>query len=244
MSAGTRCAFLLLQLVCIYGNDFLHRWRACQAASGFCVATRLQQRSRAATPSLDRKGCAWRPLLAAVLAVAADFRACDGDLDAAVALDLALELLEQPALELAHFAAAQAGDVDVVAGPVTFVVVLVATDMEQVQLVDQAVALEQIERAVHSDAVHARINLLRVPQDGASVEVPLGVIHHGEQHTPLPGETHAAAFERGFQAARLGVSVDTLASRNAPSQGCGHLSFPYRAARDRRAHDPERAVNG
>src|SRR5712691_9037337 len=77
------------------------------------------------------------PLLAAGVAVAADFGAGDGDLDAAVALDLVLELLEQAALELAHLAAAQASDVDVVAGAVAFVVVLVAADVQQIELVDQ-----------------------------------------------------------------------------------------------------------
>ncbi len=45
-------------------------------------------------------------LLAAGVAVAADFGAGDGDLDAAVALDLVLELLEQAALELAHLTSA------------------------------------------------------------------------------------------------------------------------------------------
>src|SRR2546422_3099887 len=96
---------------------------------------------------------AGRGLLPAGGAVAADFGAGDGDLHATIALDLTLKLLKQAALELADFTAAQASDVDVVAGAVAFVVVLVAADVQHVQLVDQAVALEQVQGAIHSDEI-------------------------------------------------------------------------------------------
>src|SRR6266852_4149207 len=155
------------------------------------------------------------PLLAAGVAVAADFGAGDGDLDAAVALDLVLELLEQAALELAHLATAQASDVDVVAGAVAFVVVLVAADVQQVELVDQPVALEQIESPIDGDAVHPRVDALRPAEDGAGIEVPLGAIHHLQQDAPLASQPHTAVFERRLQLARPGIGVDSFARGNA-----------------------------
>src|SRR5437899_11520815 len=116
---------------------------------------------------------AGRGLLPAGVAVAADFGAGDGDLHATIALDLALKLLKQAALELADFTAAQASDVDVVAGSVAFVVVLVAADVQQVHLVDRAVPLEKFKCAIHSDAVPARVNLLHRGEDETRLDVAL-----------------------------------------------------------------------
>src|SRR5262249_31633468 len=121
-------------------------------------------------------------------AVAADLGARDGDLDAAISLDLALELLEQPALAFAYLSAARA---------MTFVVVLVPADVQQVELVNQTMALQQVERAIDRDAVHPRIHPPRASQDGAGVEMSLGTIHHFEQHAPLARQAHAALFESG-----------------------------------------------
>src|SRR5262249_24829109 len=144
-------------------------------------------------------------------AVAADLGARDGDLDAAISLDLALELLEQPALEFAYPSAAQAGNVDMIARAMTFVVVLVPADVQQVELVNQTMALQQVERAIDRDAVHPRIHPPRASQDGAGVEMSLGTIHHFEQHATLARQAHAALFESGLEAPGPGVGIDALA---------------------------------
>ena len=83
-----------------------------------------------------------------------------------VLLDLTLELLKKLAFNLSHFPAAQACDVNVVARTMAFVVVPVAMDVEQVELVEQAVPLEHLERAVDGDAVNARIDFLRALENG------------------------------------------------------------------------------
>ena len=81
---------------------------------------------------------------AAVGAEAAYFGAGYCDFDAAVAGDLGFELLVEFAFEFADFAAADAGYVDVVARAVTFVEVAIASKMQQVEFVDQALAFQQI----------------------------------------------------------------------------------------------------
>ncbi len=73
--------------------------------------------------------------------MATDFEAGDQNMEVAVALDLAFDAVEEVALELLHLAAAQAGHVHVVALRATLVEVALALDVQQVELVDQAVAL-------------------------------------------------------------------------------------------------------
>ena len=100
---------------------------------------------------------------------------------------------------------------DVVAGTVAFVEVLVAAEVQEVELVDEAVALEQIEGAVDGDAMHAGIDFLGAFEDGAGVEVALGVVHDLEEDSSLAGEADAALFESGLQAAGALVGVDAFA---------------------------------
>ena len=78
---------------------------------------------------------------AAVGAEAAYFCAGHCDFDAAVAGDLGFQLLVEFAFEFADFAAADAGDVDMVARAVGFVEMAIAAEMQKIELVDQAVAL-------------------------------------------------------------------------------------------------------
>ena len=81
-------------------------------------------------------------LLAAILAVAAYFRAGQCDLDAAIVFDLFLQFFVELRLEFADLAAFQTGYMDVVAGAVAFVEVLVAAQVQEIKFVDKAVALE------------------------------------------------------------------------------------------------------
>jgi hypothetical protein len=81
---------------------------------------------------------------AAVGAEAAYFCAGYRDFYAAVSGDLGFELLVEFAFEFADFAAADAGYVDVVARAVAFVEVAIAAEMQEIELVYQAVALQEI----------------------------------------------------------------------------------------------------
>jgi len=124
-------------------------------------------------------------------------------------------------LEFADGATFQAGDVDVVAGAVAFVEVLAAAEVEQVELVDQAIAFQEINGAVDGDTVHVRVDFLGAVEDGAGVEVALGVVHDLEQDFSLAREAHAALCESCLQAAGALVGVDAFAGGDSMC-GYGH----------------------
>ena len=110
---------------------------------------------------------------------------------------------------------------DVIARPVAFVEMLVAAHAEQVELIDQAVALEQIQGPVHRHAVHARIELLRALQNRSGIQVALGVVHDLEQNFPLARQAHAALFQGRLQAAWAFMRVDALSGGDSMC-GSGH----------------------
>jgi hypothetical protein len=163
-----------------------------------------------------------RKLLAAVFAVAADFGAGHRDFDIAILLDLLLQFFVEVGFKFAHFAAFQAGDVDVVPKAVAFVEVLVAAEVQQVELIDEAVALEQIEGAVDGDAMDAGIDFLGPFENGAGVQVAFGVVHDLEQDFSLACKAHAALFESGLQAAGPLVCVNPFAGGDAMCRCGGH----------------------
>ena len=94
---------------------------------------------------------------AAVGAEAAYFGAGNRDFDAAVAGDLALQLFVEFAFEFADFAAADAGDVDVVARAMAFVEMAVAAEVQEIELVNEAMTLQEIQRAIDGYARDSRI---------------------------------------------------------------------------------------
>src|SRR6266403_1145123 len=75
-------------------------------------------------------------LLQALRAVAPDFRAGNRDFHVEIARDLFLQLFVQAALEFAHFPASQASHMNVIPRPMRFVVMPVAAQMQQIQLVN------------------------------------------------------------------------------------------------------------
>ena len=117
-------------------------------------------------------------------------------------LDLTLQLLKQPAFNFPYLSAAQAGDVNVIARTMAFVIVLVAADVEQVKLVNQAEPLEHIQSAVDGDAVNAGIDFLGAIENGAGVQMLLGVIHHFEEDAALASDANPALGESGLKTAR------------------------------------------
>ncbi len=161
-----------------------------------------------------------RKLLAAIFAVAAYLGAGHRDFDIAILLDLLLQFFVEAGLEFAHLAAFQAGDVDVVAQAVAFVKVLVAAEVQQVELIDEAVALQQIEGAVDGDAMDAGIDFLGPFENGAGVQVAFGVVHDLEQDFSLAREAHTTLFESGLEAAGPLVCVNPFAGGDAMC-GCG-----------------------
>jgi len=159
---------------------------------------------------------------AALGAIAADFRADHGNLDSAVALDLPLQLLEEAAFEFPHFAAAEAGNVDMIARCMALIEVPVAAEMEQIELVNEPVALQQINRAVNGDAVDAGIEPLRPAENVAGIEMPPRRFHHLEKHAALAGQPDPARGKLLLQPAGRLISIDALPAGNTMCWGRDH----------------------
>jgi hypothetical protein len=154
-------------------------------------------------------------LAAAIFADAADFGAGYGDFHAAIVGDLTFQLLEEVGFKFADFAAAQAGDVDVVARAVGFVIMLIAAEMQEIEFVDQAMALQEIERAIDRDAMDAGIDALGALEDFIGCEVALGAIHHLEEDAALAREAHAFFYQRFFEAAGARINVNAFSGTDA-----------------------------
>ena len=111
-------------------------------------------------------------------AIPANLGARNRNLDPRILGDLILQLLEKIALHFADLPAPQTRNVNMIARPMTFVVMPVAMNMQQIELIKQAHLLEHFQGAVNRDAVNSRIDLLRALEDGIRSQVPLGLVHH------------------------------------------------------------------
>ena len=150
-----------------------------------------------------------------LVADAADFGAGDGDLHFEVAGDLFLELLVEAGFKFADFATAEAGDMDMVARAVGFVVVAVAAEMEEVELVNEALALEEINGAIDGDEMDFGVDLLGALEDLVHVEMLFGIVHNLEDDAALAGKPDAAFAENDLEAARSIGGIEAFATRDA-----------------------------
>jgi hypothetical protein len=125
---------------------------------------------------------------------------------------LLLELFIEARLKFAHFTAAKTGHVDVVSGTVSFVVVAVAAEVQEVEFVDETLTLEEIDGAVHGDHVDFGIDLLGAFQDLVDVEVLFGGVHDLKDDAALAGQADAALAEGVLQVAGGFRGVDAFAA--------------------------------
>jgi hypothetical protein len=144
-------------------------------------------------------------------------------------LDLALQFFKQAAFHLSNLTATQTCDVNVIARTVTFVVVLVAANMEQVQLVNQAELLQHIQSAIDRDAVDAGINFLGALEDGPGVQVLLGIVHYFQQNAALACDADSAFGKGGLKTAGPGMGVQSFAAGYTMSVRERHLRLQLRA---------------
>jgi hypothetical protein len=151
----------------------------------------------------------------AVVADAADLGAGDGDLHFEVAGDLFFQLFVEAGFEFADLAAAEAGDVDVVARAVCFVVVAVAAEVEEVELVDEAFFFEEVDGAVDGDEVDGGVHFLGASENLIDVEVLFGGVHDFEDDAALAGEANSLFAESFLQAAGGFGGIDAFAGRDA-----------------------------
>src|SRR5579864_1539507 len=139
---------------------------------------------------------------AAVRTVSANFQTAHDDVKPAIALDLSFQAIEQFAFQFHDFSAAQAGHVNVVTLRTALVKMLLALHVHQVELVDQAIALQQLERAVHGDLVNSGIDSPRLGQDLGRVQMLLCGFHHAENSSPLVGEPKSVRDQGCLQTPR------------------------------------------
>jgi hypothetical protein len=151
----------------------------------------------------------------AIVTDAADFGAGDGDLHGEVAGDLFLELFVEAGFEFADFATTEARDVDMIAGAVRFVVVTVAAEMEQVELVDEAVLFEEIDGAVDGDEMDFIVEFLGAFEDLVHVEMLFGGVHDLEDGAALTGQANAFVTEGLLEMAGGLGGVDAFTGRDA-----------------------------
>jgi hypothetical protein len=139
-----------------------------------------------------------------------------------VAGDLLFELFIEARLEFADFAAAEAGDVNVVAGAMGFVVVAVAAEMEKVELVDEAFFFEEIDGAVNGDEVDGRVLFLCALENLIDIEVLLGGVHDFEDDAALTGEADSLFAQSFLKMAGGFGGVDAFAGGDAMCGRGGH----------------------
>jgi hypothetical protein len=165
--------------------------------------------------------------LSAVRAEAADFGPGDRNFEVAIERDLFLQLFVELALEFANLAAANAGDMDVVAGAMAFVEMAMSAEMQQIEFVDQTELLEQFEGAINSDARDFWVDLLRAFENFSRIEVPRSTFDYLKQDTALARQTNATGTKFALKTAWWFVNVDAFAGRNAMCR-CGCHGMVHR----------------
>jgi len=158
----------------------------------------------------------------AIVADAADLGSRDGDLDVAVRGNLLFKLLVKARFEFANLAAAETGDMDMVARAVGFVVVAVAAEVEEIELVDETFLFEEVDGSVDGDQMDFGIDFLCALEDLVDVEVLLGGVHDLQDDAALPREANTALAEGVLEMSGGFGGVDAFAARNTTGWGGSH----------------------
>jgi len=120
-------------------------------------------------------------------------------MELAIALDLSFEPVEKIAFEFRNLPAAQASHVNVISLRTSFVKMFLPLHVHQIQLVDQPVALQQAQGAVHRDPVNLGIEPTRTPQELAGVKMLLGGLDDAENSAALASHAQPARHQFGLQ---------------------------------------------
>jgi len=115
--------------------------------------------------------------------------------------------------------------VNVIAGAVAFVVVTIASEVEEIEFVDEALFFQEIDGAIDGDEVDSGVDFLGAGQDLVDVEMLFGVVHYLEDHAALAGHADAAFGEDLLESAGGFGGVETFTGGGAVGwRGC-HESF-------------------
>ena len=106
-----------------------------------------------------------------------------------------------------------------------FVVVPVAAQMQQIQLVNQALFFKKVNRAVDGNEVNAGVDFLCSREYLIHVQMLLSVVHHLQDDPPLPRHSNAASCCRLLKLAGCFRGVEALTGGNPVGWRCSHLLF-------------------
>ena len=102
---------------------------------------------------------------------------------------------------------------------VAFVVVAMPAQMEQIEFVDQSLAFQQVERAIHRYARDVLVDRLRVTKDFLGVHVARRRFHHLQHHAALARQPDAALAQLALETPVRFLLVDALARRDSMWSG-------------------------
>jgi len=138
----------------------------------------------------------------ALRAIAADLQPRNHDMEVAVPLNLAFEAVKQVAFELDDFSAAQARHMNVIALRASLIVVLLALHVHQIKLINQSMPLKQAESAIDGYTIDLGIDLSRMAQNLARVQMLLCSLYHAQNGAALACHAQSARHQFGLQTSR------------------------------------------
>jgi hypothetical protein len=148
--------------------------------------------------------------LSAGSAETTDFGARNRDFEVAIEGNLLLQILVKLAFEFAYLAAANAGDMNMIARAMALIEVPMTAEVKQVELVDQAQFLEHFEGAIYGDARDRRIDFLGAGKDFVRVKMLRRAFDHLKQGPALARETDPAGSEFALQTTEGFRNIDTF----------------------------------
>jgi hypothetical protein len=148
--------------------------------------------------------------LSAGSAETADFGARNRDFEVAIEGNLLLQILIKLTFEFAYLAAANAGDMNMIARPMTLIKVSMTAEVKQVEFVNQAQLLEHFEGAIDGDARDGRIDFLGAGEDFVRVKMLRRALDHLQQGPALAREADPAGSEFALQAAQGLRGIDAF----------------------------------
>jgi hypothetical protein len=98
----------------------------------------------------------------------------------------------------------------------------VASQMQQVEFIDQAMLFQQVNRAVYRDEVHSGIDFFCAIENLIYVQMLFGIVHDLENDSPLARHPDSQPADALRQPADRLSGVDSLAGRSAVRWRSGH----------------------
>jgi hypothetical protein len=128
----------------------------------------------------------------AMRTIAAHLGSCEDDLKSEMGFDLFSKALQRFSEELFYLATAETDHVRVLSLAACLIIVLLTGLVHQIEFIDEAAFLEQLERSIDGDAIELRILFLRQLEETLGIQMLPGFVDQVEEDFALPGEPHTA----------------------------------------------------